>query len=143
MLILFNSHQHITDSQGKIIAVIAPPPIDPSYRESTKRACDKMTNEAAKYHFQSNELTDKHRGSGFLALNVGLSYGNGHTKPSYRDLGRFQNLADSLLKDVDIQRLASYQDGKSTLQEKEERKKNQLITPFYFILYSYIRTLAS
>jgi hypothetical protein len=123
LLIQSNSHQPITDSQGNVIAVLAPPANDPSYCESTKRACDRMTNEATKYHLQPDELTDEHRGSGFLALNVGLSYGNGHTKPSYRDLGRFQDLADSLLSDVDIQRLASYQDGKSTLQEKEERKK--------------------
>jgi hypothetical protein len=122
LLIKINSHQAITDSQGNVIAVSAPPANNPSYCESVKRACDRMTNEAAKYQFQPDELTDRHRGSGFMALNVGLSYGNGHTKPSYRDLGRFGDLADSLLKDVDIQRLASYQDGESTLQEKEELK---------------------
>jgi hypothetical protein len=70
-----------------------------------------MMNEAAKFHFDPKDLLDLKRGEGFFAFNVGLSYGNGHTKPTLRDLGRFQELADSLLGDVDIQRLASYQDG--------------------------------
>jgi hypothetical protein len=72
-----------------------------------------MVNEKAKFHFELDDLVDVKRGNGFAALNVGLSYGQGHTKPTLRNLGRFQKLADSLLSDVDVQRLASYQDGKS------------------------------
>jgi hypothetical protein len=74
-----------------------------------------MLNESAKLHFEDKDLVDPIRGDGFFAFNVGLSYGNGHTKPTFRDLGRFQGLANSLLNDEDIQRLAAYQDGKSTL----------------------------
>ena len=55
-----------------------------------------MANEKAKYHFELKDLTDPLRGDGFLALNVGLSYGNGHTEPKIRNLGRFQELAESL-----------------------------------------------
>jgi hypothetical protein len=124
LLIQFNSHQPITDSQGNVIAVLSPPPNDPLYRESTKLACDRMLNETAKFNFQADDLIDKHRGGGYFAFNVGLSYGNGHTKPSIRDLGRFQELADSLLSDVNIQRLASYQDG-------------ELTSIFIFIFYFY------
>lgn len=67
----------------------------------------------ANFHFESKDLTNIKRGDGFFALNVGLSYGMGHTKPTLRDLGRFQKLARTLLGDENIQRLASYQDGKS------------------------------
>jgi hypothetical protein len=115
LLIFFNSYRPITDKEGNIIAVFAPPPDDLSYCESTKRVCEKMVNESAKFHFEAKDLVDQNRGNGFFALNIGLSYGNGHTKPTFRDLGRFEKLANSLLNDDDIQRLASYQDGKSTL----------------------------
>ena len=129
MLISFDSNQPITDSQGNVIAVLAPPPNDPSYHESTKRACDRMINEMAKYRFECEDLIDQLRGNDFLALNVGLSYGNGHTKPTFRNTGRFQNLAETLVGDTNIQRLASYQDGKLISQQREN---------FLLISHAYI-----
>lgn len=111
----YNSYQPVVDRDGKIMAVLAPPPNDISYQESTKRSRDRMLKERSNYHFDRKDLINDQRGDGFFALNVGLSYGQGHTKPMFRDLGRFHDLADSLLGDVDIQRLASYQDGKSIL----------------------------
>lgn len=74
-----------------------------------------MKQEFSQIHLNPTHLIDPKRGDGYFALNVGLSYGNGHTKPTLRDSGIFQHLADALLGDVDIQRLASYQDGKSNL----------------------------
>jgi hypothetical protein len=73
-----------------------------------------MKREISRINFSSKDLDNGKRGDGYFALNIGLSYGNGHTKPSNRGLGRFQHLADNLLGDVDIQRLASYQDGESS-----------------------------
>jgi len=134
-----NSHQPITDSQGRVVAVLAPPPDDLSYHESIERACKKMANEASKFQFESKELVNPKRGNGFLALNVGLSYGNGHTKPTFRDLGRFQKLAEALLEDADIQRLASYQDGKLNSEEEKKLGKENL----YIYFSSYICALAS
>jgi hypothetical protein len=72
-----------------------------------------MKREMSEICFTSKDLHNGKRGNGYFALNVGLSYGNGHTTPNNRGLGRFQHLADALLEDVDIQRLASYQDGES------------------------------
>lgn len=110
MLIMIYSHHPFTDGMGKVIAVLALPGNNLSYHESTKRAFTTMKTETARANFSPNELKDLKRGD-YHALNVGLSYGNGHTKPTFRDLGRFKNLADTLLADADIQRLASYQDG--------------------------------
>jgi hypothetical protein len=111
----FHSDQPIIDKHGKVVAVIAPPPKDLLYTKSTVRACNRMDEELSLANLNPMHLIDPKRGDGYFALNVGLSYGNGHTKPMVRDLGVFQHLADALLGDVDIQRLASYQDGKSNL----------------------------
>lgn len=92
------------------MAVLALPPTDLSYHESARKAFTTMKMESSSANFKSNDLKDLKRGD-YHALNIGLSYGNGHTKPTYRDLGRFNDLANSLLADVDIQRLASRQDG--------------------------------
>lgn len=77
-----------------------------------------MKKEMAKVHFDAKDLNDPKRGDGYFALNIGLSYGFGHTQPTRRRLGALQNLADALLEDLDIQRLASYQDGKSHLLKR-------------------------
>lgn len=116
-----NSHQPITDRLGRVIAVLAPAPEDISYQESAKKASQRMITEAEHVHFEADELKDVKRGE-FHALNIGLAYGNGHTKPTNRALGRFEDLAKKLLEDVDIQRLASYQDG--MLCSRSSKKKN-------------------
>jgi hypothetical protein len=132
----FYSDQPIIDKLGRVIAVVAPPPRDASYIVSTERACKKMKQELSQIHLNPIDQIDPKRGDGYFALNVGLSYGNGHTKPSNRDLGAFQGLADALLGDVDIQRLASYQDGKFYLFWKHK-------ADVFIFLLSDVRTMAS
>ncbi|KAF8803054.1 hypothetical protein BYT27DRAFT_7110783, partial [Phlegmacium glaucopus] len=100
----------IVDSLGRVLAVLVPPPSDPRYRASCKSASNRMEEESAKVNFLAKDLTHK-RGDNFAALNIGLSYGNGHTKPTRPKLGRFDGLARALLDDEDIQRLAAYQDS--------------------------------
>ena len=70
-----------------------------------------METQLARAHFNYKDLNHK-RGSDFTTINVGLSYRLGHSCPSRPDLGNFENIASALLADQDIQRLASYQDGK-------------------------------
>ena len=111
LLTITYSHQPITDCSGRIIAVLAPPPSDSTYIESARWAFEKMKSEAVQANFHPNDLFDPKRGD-FHALNVGLSYGNGHTVPTHSNRGRYQKTADALCGDVHIQRLASYQDGK-------------------------------
>lgn len=115
LLLKFYSDQPIIDKLGRVVAVVASPPKDPSYLISTERAYSKMKQELTQIHLNASQLVNPKRGNGYFALNVGLSYGNGHTKPNQRELGGFQHLANALLADTDIQRLASYQDGKSNL----------------------------
>lgn len=124
------SNQYITDYLGKIIAVLSPPPDDPSYHQSAQRAANRMTEEAAKARL--NQQPEQHdRGDNFTALNVGLSYGNGHTKPTRRKLGRLSSLEDALLGDIDIQRLASYQDGKLKFLVKITVNTKSFLFHFY------------
>jgi len=85
-------------------------PNDQKFQESHKRAFDLLMKLGDDTNWTPQELKHK-RGSGFAAINVGLTYGNGHTKPSRPNLGRHQKLADALLADKDLQRLAAYQDG--------------------------------
>ena len=105
------SDQPIVDKLGNVVAVMVPPLDDFSYLRSVERACDRMEQEISQLSFLPNELVDPKRGNGYFAFNIGLSYGNGHTKLTRRDLGRFEGLADALLGDKNIQRLAAYQDG--------------------------------
>jgi hypothetical protein len=84
-----------------------------------------MKREMSQICFSNKDLDNGKRGEGYFALNIGLSYGNGHTKPNNRGLGRFQHLADALLGDVDIQRLASYQDGESSSFTVNFKNKNE------------------
>ena len=70
-----------------------------------------METQLAWAHFNYKDLNHK-RGSDFATINVGLSYGLGHSRPSQPNLGDFENIASALLADQDIQRLASFQDGK-------------------------------
>ena len=106
----FYSDRPIVDSQGRVIAALIPPPNDLSYRESVKRAFHTMQAQSAMGDFVYKHLNHS-RGKGFTAINVGLSYGIGHSQPSRPDLGNFERIASALIDNRDIQRLAAYQDG--------------------------------
>lgn len=100
---------------GRVLAALIPAPSDPSYKASVDRAFLKMMDEGDRANFSTGSLKHK-RGDGFAAINVGLTYGNGHTKPSRPKLGRHKHLVEALLADEDIQRLAAYQDGGFTVE---------------------------
>jgi hypothetical protein len=90
---------------------LTPPPEDPFYQASARRSFQTLETQSAKATFHGADLNHT-RGHNFAAINVGLSYGNGHKRPTRPNLGRFSDVARALLEDKDIQRLASYQDGK-------------------------------
>lgn len=69
-----------------------------------------MQTQSATGNFDHKHL-NHNRGKGFAAINVGLSYGMGHSRPSRPNLGNFEHIANALIDDEDIQRLAAYQDG--------------------------------
>lgn len=100
----------IIDHAGRVLAAFIPAPSDSSYVACVDRAFAKMMAEGDKANFDAGSLRHK-RGDGFAAINVGLSYRNGHTKPSRPKLGRHKHLVEALLADKDMQRLAAYQDG--------------------------------
>jgi hypothetical protein len=82
----------------------------PSYQASSSQFFDKMMAFHKKAHFTLAELTHK-RGTGFAAINAGLSYGNGHKRPTWLKHGAREAMVSDLLEDEDLQRLAAYQDG--------------------------------
>ena len=102
--------RHIIDSLGKVLAVLATPSNDLGYQKSFKAAFSRMKEESAKVKISAKDLNHS-RGHNFAGLRVGLSYGLGHLRPTCPKLGRFAGLAKALLEDVNIQCLATYQDG--------------------------------
>jgi len=46
-----------------------------------------MKQELAQVHLDPKDLIDPKQGNGYFVLNIGLSYGNGHTRPTHRDVG--------------------------------------------------------
>jgi hypothetical protein len=99
------------DSLERVLSAFVPAPTDTLYQAASSRVSGKMTAEGDAANFTASELNHK-RGQGFAAINAGLSYGNGHTKPTWLSNER-EEMVDNLLADKDIQRLAAYQDGKS------------------------------
>lgn len=108
---IFRRDWPILDYQGRVFIASIPPLDDPSYQASIGRSFQAMETQSAKATFQGVDLNHT-RGHNFAAINVGLSYGNGHKRPTRPDLGRFSDLVGALLEDKDIQRLASFQDGR-------------------------------
>lgn len=100
----------IIDPQGRVLSVLVPPPEDPLYQASSTRVFDKMMAEGKAANFSPGELSHK-RGKGFAAINAGLSYGNGHKKPTQLKHGAREVLVSNLLEDPNLQRLAAYQGG--------------------------------
>ncbi|KAF9031152.1 hypothetical protein BJ165DRAFT_1535483 [Panaeolus papilionaceus] len=94
----------IVDSKGRILAVISPPPPG-DYGDSMVKAAESMEKSIETVAHDSGP---QRRGASFTAVNVGLTYGPGATKPSRPPT---PPVAIRLMEDADIQRLAAYQDA--------------------------------
>nr|GAT56089.1 predicted protein [Mycena chlorophos] len=71
----------LVDSTGRVFGALAGQPDDPSYAASAQRAFDAVLREGHAAKFPASEK--KHRRGLFAAINVGVSYGQGQTKPSW------------------------------------------------------------
>ncbi|KAJ7603549.1 hypothetical protein DFH06DRAFT_1022157 [Mycena polygramma] len=96
----------LVDSLGRIFAVLAGQPSDPSYTTSAAAAFAALKNAAAAAQFPADMR--RHRRGLFAAINVGLSYGKGQSVPSWLHNKQYDGLADSLLADPHLNRMATY-----------------------------------
>jgi hypothetical protein len=53
----------------------------------------------------------RHRRGLFAAINVGLSYGKGQTSPCWLNAKEYAPIAESLLANEDVGRMAGFADG--------------------------------
>ncbi|KAK7007336.1 hypothetical protein R3P38DRAFT_3597636 [Favolaschia claudopus] len=99
----------ILDRYGRIVAVLAGQPDRPDYRATTIAAFNAIQTASTRIHLPSH--LSKHRRGLFAALNVGLSYGQGHTIPKWLNNRDVQGLEDELLADPNIARMAGFADA--------------------------------
>ncbi|KAJ7690435.1 hypothetical protein B0H14DRAFT_2420447 [Mycena olivaceomarginata] len=99
----------LIDANGRIIAVLAGQPRNDAYRLAVERAFRAISDAAVEARFPASMR--KHRRGLFAAMNVGLSYGKGQTTPCWLNNKEYTGIADSLLEDQDIGRMAGFADA--------------------------------
>jgi len=99
----------LVDSQGRIYAVLAGRPDDPTYTKAAEAAFQTLAEESSKANFVTKECNHK-RGC-FPAVSVGLSYGQGQLKPALLNTGKNTEMVERLIQNSNIQRIATFGSG--------------------------------
>ncbi|KAJ7318248.1 hypothetical protein DFH08DRAFT_714882 [Mycena albidolilacea] len=99
----------LIDANGRIIAVLAGQPRNDAYRLAVERAFQTISDAAVEARFPASMR--RHRRGLFAVMNVGLSYGKGQTTPCWLNNKEYTGIADSLLEDQDIGRMAGFADA--------------------------------
>ncbi|KAJ6586511.1 hypothetical protein DFH09DRAFT_1245703 [Mycena vulgaris] len=99
----------LVNSHGRILAVLAGQPRHDAYHEAAQRAFRAIRDAGDAARFPASMR--RHRRGLFAAINVGLSYGKGQSNPSWLDTKEYTGLADHLLANKDIGRLAGFADA--------------------------------
>jgi hypothetical protein len=113
------------DDHGRIFAVLAGKPLDPTYDEAATGVLDMILQAQKTANF--NPRLIKHRRGHFPALLFGISHGNGQPSPKCLKVGKHAALVDSLLRSSDLVRLASYADGEPFPQAAASALKRALL----------------
>lgn len=100
----------IVDSDGRIIAVLVGQPRDERYKQSADAVFDLLTEERETAVFDDHET--QHRRGNFPVLNVGVTHGTGTQAPVYLNNQRHAEMAERLLADTNVKRLAAFASGK-------------------------------
>ncbi|KAF8178794.1 hypothetical protein K438DRAFT_1977629 [Mycena galopus ATCC 62051] len=103
----------LLDRHGRIIAVLAGRPAGEDYRAAAAAAFCAIRDAGAEARFPASMR--KHRRGLFAAINVGLSYGKGQKFPSWLHNKEYDTLADGLIANSYINRLAGFADSAFTL----------------------------
>ncbi|KAJ6547649.1 hypothetical protein B0H19DRAFT_954998, partial [Mycena capillaripes] len=99
----------LLDSQGRIIAVLVGQSRHPEYQRAVADAFSTIRDAGQQAHFPASMRN--HRRGLFAAISVGLSYGKGQRIPCWLDNKEYAGLAENLLANRDIQRLAGFADA--------------------------------
>ncbi|KAJ7310669.1 hypothetical protein DFH08DRAFT_718672, partial [Mycena albidolilacea] len=99
----------LVDIHGRIFAVLAGQPRKHEYHASVRAAYDIITAQGIAAGFPA--CMRKHRRGLFAAINVGLTYGKGCSFPSCIDNKHYDPIAQCLLADTDINRMANFASG--------------------------------
>jgi hypothetical protein len=100
----------LLDKNGRIIAVLAGQPRHEAYRAAVEDAFLTIRNASTEARFPASMR--RHRRGLFAAINVGISYGKGQATPCWLNNKEYNGLADSLLANSSIARIAGFADGK-------------------------------
>jgi hypothetical protein len=94
------------DSQGRIFLVLAGRPVADGYAAAATRAYEFMKTMGTAAGFSASMR--HHRRGLFAAINVGLTYGKGQDAPTWLDNKHHTRLAEDLLANKDLARMASF-----------------------------------
>ncbi|KAK0482950.1 hypothetical protein EDD18DRAFT_1084577, partial [Armillaria luteobubalina] len=96
----------IVDREGRIVAVMAGQPHDPSYSAACMEVHDAILREGAAANFCKPSTS--HRRGDFPAVNVGISYGKGQRVPSRLQNGALAAIINRLVGSEAAMRMATY-----------------------------------
>ncbi|KAJ7814815.1 hypothetical protein B0H14DRAFT_3476705 [Mycena olivaceomarginata] len=99
----------LVDVHGRIFVVLAGQPRKQEYHASVRAAYDIITAQDIAAGFPV--CMQKHRRGLFAAINVGLTYGKGCSFPSWIDNKQYDPIAQCLLADPHINRMANFASG--------------------------------
>ncbi|KAJ6562525.1 hypothetical protein B0H19DRAFT_942775, partial [Mycena capillaripes] len=102
----------LIDSKGRIFAVLAGQPRDPTYQTSVASAFDAILQEGTAARFPAS-MRNHWRGL-FAAINVGLTFGKGQKVPTWLMLTDYAAMTERLLANEHIARMATFASCAST-----------------------------
>ncbi|KAJ7832528.1 hypothetical protein B0H14DRAFT_3463313 [Mycena olivaceomarginata] len=96
----------LVDREGRIFMVLVGQIDDAPYRAATARAFSFIKQEGIAAEFPA--AMRHHRRGLFAAMNVGLTFGKGQTVPTWLDNKNYTGLAEGLLCNPDVTRMATF-----------------------------------
>ncbi|TEB27663.1 hypothetical protein FA13DRAFT_1603367, partial [Coprinellus micaceus] len=100
----------VEKNTGRIVAILAGRPSDPSYVESMLRATDAILRAREQADFTHDECHHD-RADDSAALNYGIYYGGGGEVPGNLKNGRHTEILEALVSNPDLSRMASFADA--------------------------------
>ncbi|KAJ7778060.1 hypothetical protein B0H14DRAFT_2963187 [Mycena olivaceomarginata] len=100
--------QPIFDKMGRIVAVLASQPCNPTY-QATECSFRAIRDVGTMAQFPPSMC--QHRRGLFAAITVGLSYGKGQTSPRWLNTKEYTVIAEDLLANEDVGHMASFADA--------------------------------
>ncbi|KAG6818461.1 hypothetical protein H0H93_004789 [Arthromyces matolae] len=96
----------LADGEGNIWGVLAGQPSDPSFAKAANDALAFITKKSNEAGLTGH--AEEHLRGDYHAFNVGYTYGNGGQTPSLRDNGKYNQMLQDIMQNVDVQRLLTY-----------------------------------